>query len=168
MDFSRQIVRVFHDDHMAALGVLGRIDSLLARYRKTRPDDPTADRDFTRLLSDIEFLITGELPAHFAFEENEFFPLLANAGEAELGTLLAEEHVTIIDVADRFAKLCSEARQGPVSDEDWAETCRLGAAFVTLLAGHIEKEEMALLPALDDIVEQTRDGEMVMTYAATR
>lgn len=168
MEFSRQIVRMFHDEHVATLEVLGRIDSLLLRYRNTRPLDPATDSEFTRSLSDIEFLISGELPAHFSFEENDLFPLLAQSGAAELGILLTEEHKTIVEIAGQFGKLCAAARHAPVSDADWAETCRLGVIFLTLLTGHIEKEEVALLPALDDIVEITQDGEMVMTYAASR
>lgn len=129
-----------------------------------RMDDP----EFNRTLRDLDALVTGDLMAHFKFEEEHLFPLLADAGESEMGVLLAEEHTTALSVIDSLVALGRSARSGELDVEGWREMRRRGLEFVELMEGHIQKEDMGLLPALDNVIDEARDAELTMEYSAMR
>jgi len=168
MDPVRQIARMFHDEHMATLGVLQRLEALLHTHRDGPPADGAARDECMRMMREIEVLIAGDLAAHFAFEEDSLFPLLAAAGDGAMGELLTEEHGTIRDTAGQLAALCRAARDGGPGAADWRDFRRLGLEFAAQLNGHIEKEETGLVPALDEAVDEDGDADLVMAYSAAR
>lgn len=168
MGFARQVTQMFHEEHVASGGMLERFQALL----HSRPEGPPAkgvdDPEFDRILRDFEALVTGELLTHFKFEEDRLFPLLAEAGEGDMGVLLAEEHITALSVIEVLIALCRSARSGDMSAEDWQNMRRRGLEFVELMEGHIQKEDMGMLPALDNVIDETRDAELTMEYSAMR
>jgi len=168
MEFMRQIARMFHDEHVATLAVLERFEALLHGRPADWPAAAAADTDLARMMREIEVLIAGDLAAHFAFEEESLFPLLAAAGDGTMGTLLTEEHGTIRETADQLTALCRKAAGGGASEKDWQDLRRLGLEFVEQMKGHIQKEEMGLVVDLEDAVGEDADAELVMAYTATR
>lgn len=168
MDFDRQITQMLHDEHLVTVATLDRFETLLHRHRKHPPTDPEGVAELSRALRDLEALIASDVIAHFNFEEENLFPLLAETGDGDMGALLAEEHKTILDTAAPLATLSASARAGGLRDEDWSDLRRRGIAFVELMLGHIQKEEMGLLLTLDDVLEEERDAELVMDYSAAR
>lgn len=168
MDFTRQISQMFHDEHLVTVAALERFESLLHRYRKLPPADPAEDAEFDRTLRDVEALIASDVNAHFNFEEKNLFPLLADSGDAEMSVLLAEEHKTILDLAASLAVLSARARSGGMHGEEWGDMRNRGMAFIELMVGHIQKEEMGLLLTLDDVVDEEHDAQLVMDYSAAR
>ena len=141
---------------------------MLQTHRKGQPVDLTGDAHVDRTLRDLESLIAVEMIAHFKFEEDRLFPLLTEAGEGDMGPLLAEEHVTILAAADVLVSLSRKARSEDRNEEDWQELCRKGMDFVETMLGHIQKEEMGMIPALDNAVDEGRDTELVMEYSTVR
>lgn len=168
MEFARQIARMFHDEHLATLGVLERFEALLRGRQADWPARAAADADLARMMREIEALVAGDLAAHFAFEEDSLFPLLAEAGDGSMGALLTEEHGTIRQTAGRLVALCRIAAGGGAQEQDWRDLRRLGLEFVDLLKGHIQKEEMGLVADLENTVGEDADMELVMAYSATR
>ena len=80
MDFRRHVSRALHEDHVATIAVLERLETLLGRHRPSRPP-PHADADAARLLKELIAALDTEIGPHFAFEEASVFPLLAEAGD---------------------------------------------------------------------------------------
>jgi len=149
MEFNRHISRRLHEEHLATLALWGRLEAALA-----------AGRHDAALLRSAAASLERELDRHFRFEEAELFPRLAEAGEADIGELLREEHDTIRAAGMRFIALTKE-------DPSSKEVRTLGLELAERLVSHVQKEEMALLPALDDFIDEETDHELDSAYAAT-
>lgn len=118
-----------------------------------------AGRPDAALLRAALAAIDEEVERHFVFEEKELFPRLEDAGEGDLVELLLEEHAAVRDAAHRFA---AAARQDPPG----AELRPAGFEFAERLASHAQKEEMSLLPALDNLLDEATDAELILGYTA--
>jgi len=164
MELSRQTTRLLHDEHAAAVALLDRLDALLARHRPGTPAD-AADPGVGLLLGDLVAHLETESGRHFDFEEAHLFPRLREFGDAFIADLLGQEHTAIRPLAARLAALAREGRAGAFSAESWAEFHRLGAELVERQMAHIQKEEMGLLPLLDDLLEEEADAELATIYA---
>ena len=143
-----QVSRRLHEEHVAVIALCGRLEASLA---SGKPD--------AALLRAALAAIDEEVERHFVFEERELFPRLKEAGEGDLVDLLLEEHASVRDAARRFA---AAARQDPPG----AELRPAGLEFAERLSSHAQKEEMSLLPALDNLLDESTDAELILGYAA--
>jgi hemerythrin-like domain-containing protein len=148
MELNRQISRRLHEEHEATLALWSRLEASLA-----------ARRNDASLLRSAAAALADELDRHFAFEEQELFARLAAAGEADIGELLAEEHATIRALGREFIALV----KGDPADPRLRP---LGLELAERLVSHVQKEEMSLLPSLDDLLDEETDAELTSTYAA--
>jgi len=159
MDFARQTNRMLHEEHLATIALLGRVEQTLGRGRADDPGAPMLAKTFADALE-------RELTRHFAFEENELFPRLTAAGEGDIAGLLLEEHETIRSVAGELLPLLKAAAQGSLAAGD-RDALRQGVPeIVERLIAHIQKESMALLPVLDDLLDEDTDRELAFAYAS--
>jgi hemerythrin-like domain-containing protein len=145
---SRQVSRRLHEEHRATLALWSRVEATLAARRS----DPALMRQAAASLAE-------EVERHFAFEEGELFPRLAAAGEGDIAQLLEEEHGAIRAAAADFMRL---ARANP-ADESLRPA---GLELAERLLAHVQKEEMSLLPALEDLLDEEADHELAAAYAA--
>jgi len=159
--FTSQVARRLHEEHTAASGLLQRLQVLLSRQGPLVPP-PTGDPGFAALTRDLGAAIAGEIGNHFRFEEEELFPALAARGESDIGELLAEEHRTIRPAAARLVEL---ARGPGMAIEAWAEFHRLGGELVERLSAHIQKEEIGLVPLVEDLLDGEADARLSEAYA---
>lgn len=148
MELNRHISRRLHEEHEATLALWSRLEASLA-----------ASRLDAALLKNAAGALAHELDRHFAFEEEELFPRLAAAGEADIGELLEEEHAAIREAGREFIALVK-------SDPADARLRPLGLELAERLIAHVQKEEMSLLPSLDDLLDEETDSELTSTYAA--
>ena len=139
---TRQVSRRLHEEHQATLALWARVEATLAAGR----NDPALMRSAAASLAE-------EIERHFAFEENELFPRLAAAGEGDIAELLGEEHVAIREAALRFIALSRQAFSKEI------QAC--GLELAERLVSHVQKEEMSLLPALDDLIDAETDEALV-------
>jgi hemerythrin-like domain-containing protein len=153
MDFARQVSRRLHEEHETTLALWGRLEQALA----ARGSKPPAEEDL-RLLRDCAAQLADEVTRHFAFEERELFPRLDAAGEGDIAQLLAEEHEAIREAAQRFGLLARE----PAAR--WPELRALALDLAERLVGHVQKEEMSLLPSLEDLLDEQADLELAGRY----
>ncbi len=167
MEFRRHVCRALHHDHAASLAILSRLETLLGGNGARRPPD-AASPDTARLLKDLVRAVDFELGPHFAFEEEAVFPLLAAAGDREIGEFLVAEHRVILPLAERLGELAKLARDAGFAADRWAEFREVGATLAEQLAAHIQKEDMGLLPALDDALDEETDGGLAIDLAARR
>ena len=140
MEFNRHISRRLHEEHAATLALWGRVEQTLL-----------AGKTDAALLKQAAAALGDEVSRHFDFEERELFPRLTAAGEGDIASLLAEEHVAIRAAAKQFMQQQDKA---------------IALELVERLVGHIQKEEMSLLPALEDLLDEDADRELIAAYAA--
>jgi iron-sulfur cluster repair protein YtfE (RIC family) len=136
---TRQVSRRLHEDHEATLALWARVEATLAA-RKTD----------AALMRAAAASLAEEIERHFGFEEKELFPRLAAAGEGDIAELLAEEHAAIRAAAGQFI---AGVRKDPLD-----QTLRaLGLELAERLVSHVQKEEMSMLPALEDLLDAQTD-----------
>lgn len=145
---TRQVSRRLHEEHVATLALWSRVESALA-----------AGKADAALMRAAAASLAEEIAHHFDFEENELFPRLADAGEGDIAELLKEEHATIRSAATRFINLVLKSPADP-------SLRALGLEIAERLVSHVQKEEMSLLPALDDLLDEAADGELAAAYAS--
>lgn len=148
MAFDRAISRHLHEEHAATLALWGRVEQSLA-----------AGAHAPALMREAAAALAGEIERHFEFEESQLFPRLAAAGEGDIAELLTEEHAAIREAGARFMALAG-AEPAP------AELRALAFELAERLVSHVQKEEMALLPALDDLLDEQSDRELQLAYAS--
>ena len=146
--FIRQVCRRLHEEHEASLALCSRLEASLATGRSD-----------AALMRAAAAALAGEVERHFAFEETELFPRLAAGSERDLVELLREEHVAIRAAAARFV---AAVKENPVA----TGLKPLGLEVAERLASHAQKEEMSLLPALDQLLDEGADHELACAYAA--
>lgn len=156
MSFSRQVSQALDDEHRANLELLGRAERVFART-----DDPEAQALAGQLVRQLEH----EIDRHFGFEENELFPRMADAGDGDLAEMLREEHDTIRAVAEELLPLARAAAAGTLAAADAGTLKRLVLEIVERQVSHIQKETMALLPLLDDLLDDESDRTLAFAYA---
>lgn len=163
MEFMRQTARMLQDEHRRHLALLGRVESALARLPRGSARN---DGELQSLLSALAGQIADETERHFDFEEQQLFTRLDQAGDGDIAVLLTEEHAAMRDVASELAPLLAAARQGTLDDAGWQSLQQASLELVERQVSHIQKEEMALLPMLDQLLDDDTDAELSMSYAS--
>ena len=148
MHYNRHISRRLHEEHDATLALWGRVEAALVSGRA----DPA-------LLAAAAAALAQELGTHFEFEERELFPRLAVAGDGDIGELLREEHDALRAAGGSFIELVRKAPADPGVKP-------LGLELAERLFAHVQKEEMSLLPAIEDLLDEAADGELAAAYAS--
>ena len=157
-----QIARALHEEHMATLALLERLESLLGRNAPAVA--PVASAPVVAaVLRDFADAVSREIATHFAFEERALFPLL---DDEALTAMLAEEHRAMLPAAAHLADMARAALACGFDPALWRGFHAGAGDLAGALAAHVEKEEMALLPALDDALDAETDGRLAMDYAA--
>ena len=161
MKFARQVSHVLDTEHRANLELLARIEQALAR-----PQRAAADPDFARLAATFARIVEQDIGRHFDFEEQQLFPRMADAGEGDIASLLQEEHDSIREVAAEVLPLARAAAAGTLDDAGFEALRRCALELVERQVAHIQKETMALLPLLDDLLDDELDRSLAFEYAA--
>ena len=165
MDFLRQTNKRLYEEHAATLQLLARVERVFTGRAGAYPPaaGDTGWPAFARtLLSAIEV----EVARHFEFEERDLFPRLEEAGDGDLAALLNEEHVTIRAVAQPLAGLLRQALADGLAPQQWQTLKTLALEFSERLGSHAQKEDGALLPVLENLLDEDTDRELFGAYAA--
>lgn len=155
MEFVRQVTGFIHREHVETLGLLERVEAALAKSKA-----PPGDAAWTRLAAELGANLANEIGRHFHFEEEELFPLIA--GDRDIAALLAEEHEAILALAERILPRL----RAPAAGGGWAELREMLLELIERQVAHIQKEEMSLLPAIEDALEADQDAELLNRYLA--
>jgi hemerythrin-like domain-containing protein len=162
MSFTRRTAQLLHEDHQATVVIIESLDQLLAKARKKAPD--TTDPKVFETLKAAGTAIEEEVSEHFAFEENELFTRLEDMGDVGIGTHLREEHRALLPLGRSVAEMAREAMANGFTDDTWAKFRAVAAELIERMFAHIQKEEMALLPALEDLLDAETDMELSTAY----
>ncbi|MEO8125276.1 MAG: hemerythrin domain-containing protein [Burkholderiales bacterium] len=158
MNYSRQVSRTLDEEHRNNLELLGKVEQALARATKR-------DASLNGLLTQFAQALDHDIERHFRFEEESLFPRMEEAGDGDMAALLIEEHDTIREVAAEMLPLARAAVDGTIDTEGWTTLRRSALEMVERQVAHIQKETMALLPLLDDLLDDDTDRNLVFAYA---
>jgi hemerythrin-like domain-containing protein len=163
MSYQTQVSRVLDDEHRANLELLARVEHAFSRSPGAGDE---VDTQLAQLAAAFGRYLAQDVGRHFEFEEQELFPRMRDAGDGDMATLLVEEHDAIREVARELAPLAQAAAAGTLDAAGW-RTLRSGALeMVERQVAHIQKETMALLPLLDDLLDEDDDRELAFAYAS--
>jgi hemerythrin-like domain-containing protein len=163
MDGQRQVSRLLEEEHRSNVDLLGRVEQRLAGLaRGVVP----ADADMTALLRSLVHHLQRDVGRHFDFEEQALFVRLDDSGDADIALLLREEHDAIREVAAELLPLAQAALQGTLDAAGWQQLRRAALEMVERQVAHIQKESMALLPLLDEWLDDETDQQLALSYAA--
>lgn len=162
MDFNSQICRRLHEEHAAVFELCRRIDQAFSRQTQMpSADDPA----WSALLRKIELAMEHEVWRHFLFEERSLWPLLDGSGDGDLARLLDEEHEVIRDVAETLTAGITQGLAGDLDPARWQTLKTAALEFSERLVSHAQKEDLSLLPVLDNLLTPEQDSEMFGAYA---
>lgn len=162
MSFSRRTAQLLHEDHQATIAVIESLDALLARARKKAPD--VADPAVRNTLEAAGSAIEDEVSDHFAFEEDELFTRLEEMGDVGIGDHLRGEHAALLPLGHSVAEMARDALAGGFTVESWTRFRTVSAELIERMFAHIQKEEMALLPMLDELLDSETDMQLSSAY----
>lgn len=159
MNSPGQVTRILDEEHRSNLDLLGKVEQALGRASKR-------DEALSPLIAQFARALEQDIERHFRFEEEQLFPLMTGAGDGDMAGLLAEEHAAIREVAAELMPLARAAVAGTIDEAGWHALRRNAMELVERQVAHIQKETMALLPLLDDLLDDDTDRELAFAYAA--
>jgi hemerythrin-like domain-containing protein len=163
MTFLRQVSRALDDDHRTNLDLLGRCEQA---FRRVPRGGGAIDTELARLSTTLARALDHEIGGHFDFEERELFTRLEAAGEGDIADLLIEEHAAIREVVLELLPHARAAAAGTIGADGAQALQRVVPELVERMVAHIQKETMALLPMLDDLLDEETDRELAFGYAS--
>jgi len=157
MSFNNRISQTLHDEHQATVGLMERLEQLLARYRRSPPpSDPAVAQFLDELARDLG----ADVERHFAFEESQLFTYLDAIGDAAIGAHLTDEHAAMRPLGIELAALARKARDQGFDAPGWDAFRLLGGELCERMLAHVQKEEMALLPAIEDAMDPDTEARL--------
>jgi hemerythrin-like domain-containing protein len=161
MAFKYSCTRILHDDHVATLALLTEAERMVLSRRE---GPPQIDQDYRRFIDRFCKALNVEVTSHFDFEEVSLLPVVADYGDVALCELLLEEHHVLLNVASDVVTQAQAGRDNGFTAEEWGKFRRLCGELIERLTSHIEKEERALLPALEEALTPETDTELAARH----
>jgi hemerythrin-like domain-containing protein len=166
MSFTNRISQALHDEHRSTVALMERLEQLIARHRRGDLPD-VGDSAVAKLLADLSTGLEHEVQRHFDFEEDRLFTYLGAAGDAAIGAHLTDEHIVMRPLGMQIVKLAREAATTGFDGGRWEAFCRVGRELCERLLAHVQKEEMALLPLIEDRMDADTEARLVEEYLET-
>ncbi len=163
MSYTNRISQALHEEHAATVALMERLEQFIARHRRRAPP-ATADSAVAELLRDVSLSVEAQVQRHFAFEEERLFPYLGSIGDEPIGAHLTDEHTVIRPIGVRVGRLARAAMESGFDAASWEEFCRSGQELCERMFTHVQKEEAALLPLLEDVMDAETESQLVAEY----
>ena len=160
MMYSNRVCQKLHDEHMATLAFLERLERFVSKGEPAAALD-SATRSF---LIDLAVAFESEVWHHFDFEEKHLFDYLVAAGDTELARHLTDEHVQIKAAGERVIALARAGASAPFSPTAWREFRPLSQQLIEQLTAHVHKEEGILVPLLQDSMDGDAEEQLYSEY----
>ena len=161
MTFTYSCSRIIYDDHVATLALLSEVERRILSHRNGAPE---IDQDYRRFIDRYCKALNTEVTTHFDFEEVALFPVITDYGDGALCELLLEEHHVLLNVVSDVVTLAQAGRDNGFSAEDWSKFRRLSGELAERLTSHIEKEDRALIPAMEEALTPELDTELAARH----
>ena len=158
--FTNRICQRLHEEHAATVTIMERLEGLIGHHRG-KP--PAGDGDALSLRNIAEG-VESEVQRHFDFEEQHLFTFLEEMGDAAIGAHLTAEHAAMRPLGERVATLARTAAREGFDMTGWGEFERIGMELAERMLTHVQKEEMALLPLLEDEMDASTEARLYEAY----
>jgi hemerythrin-like domain-containing protein len=160
MMYSNRVCKKLHDEHMATLALLEKLERFVANNTPPAATDSAA----RTLLIDLAVAFENEIWRHFGFEEKHLFDYFAQSGDSEMGPLLATEHAQIKTIGAHIIAMARTAAASGFTPTTWNEFRPLARQLAEQLATHAQKEEGVLIPLLQDSMESETEEQLYTAY----
>lgn len=164
MQLQRLVSRKLYEEHVHVIALLERFGFALAGLRADPP--AAAEPPWSVLLSQMAGALEHEITRHFQLEEEKLFPILRERDEGDLAELLLEEHEVIRAIARPLLDLIRRARLGGLDAEGWRMLKAHGLELAERLSSHAQKEQGALVPLVDEMLDETADETIWNDYVS--
>lgn len=164
MMYSNRVSQKLHEEHMATLALLERLERFVAK--KEPPE--MVDIGARTLLVDLVGAFESEIWHHFTFEEKYLFGYFAMSGDAEMAQHLTTEHEQIRNLGERTIALARAAASSAFLPSTWREFRPLARQLVEQLTAHVHKEEGVFVPLLQDCMESGTEEELYLAYVTDK
>ena len=161
MSFSNRISQTLHEEHQATVALMERLEQLIARNRRSPPAN---ERGVAQLLDELSRELGADVERHFAFEEAQLFTYLDAIGDKAIGAHLAGEHAAMRPLGTLLAALARNARDNGFDGSGWDEFRHIGGELCERMLAHVQKEEMALLPLLEESMDDQTEARLYASY----
>lgn len=162
MSYTNRISQTLHEEHGATVALMERLEQMLARGRRGPPD--RADGNVARLLSELAAGMEAEIERHFAFEEEHIFTYLEAVGDTGIGEHLTGEHAAMRPIGKRVAEMARAAAANGFTPTEWEEFKPLARDLGDVMLAHVQKEEMALLPVIEENMDAETEERLYQAY----
>jgi hemerythrin-like domain-containing protein len=167
MNTNRQTALALHQEHQANLDLLGRVERALSRVARGAWRSAIAPgSELPKLFAALEHQLGQDVERHFVFEETELFTRMVESGDGSIAALLRDEHEAIRDLAAELLPLAHAAAASALDEAGWTALVRDAFELTERQVSHIQKEEMALLPMLEDLLDDETDRRLAIEYAS--
>lgn len=163
--FSNRISQQLHEEHRATVAIMERLEAFIASHRQKVPDGGSTAT--ATLLRDTALGVEAEVKRHFDFEEQSLFTYLETIGDVAIGAHLTSEHTAMRPLGERLAVLARTASSAGFDEASWTEFRRVGLDLCERMLAHVQKEEMALLPLLEEAMDAETEAQLYETYVAS-
>lgn len=160
MMYTNRVCQKLHDEHMATLALLEKLERFVANGKPPEATDSAA----RALLIDLAVAFENEIWRHFGFEEKHLFDYFAQSGDSEMGQLLTAEHVQIRSLGARIIAMARAAAASGFTPPAWNEFRPQARQLAEQLATHAQKEEGVLIPLLQDSMESDAEEQLYTAY----
>ena len=160
MMYSNRVCQKLHEEHMATLALLERLE----RFVANKEPPGKLDIGARTLLSDLAAAFESEIRHHFAFEEKHLFDYFAQSGDTEMAQHLTTEHEQIRNVGVRIIAMARAAAVSGFLPSAWSEFRLLARHLAEQLTAHVHKEEGVLVPLLQDSMEGDTEEQLYTAY----
>jgi hemerythrin-like domain-containing protein len=158
--YSNRVCQKLHDEHMATLALLERLERYVANNKPPESID-TAARS---LLVDLAVAFENEIWRHFAFEEKYLFDYFAQSGDTEMAQHLTTEHEQIKNVGVRIIAMARVAAASGFLAPGWNEFRMSARQLAEQLTAHVHKEEGVLVPLLQDSMDSDTEERLYTAH----
>lgn len=158
--FANRISQILHDEHRMTIALMERLERAISRRQPAN----VADQETLRLLRDLVVAMDGETWRHFDFEEGHLFTFLQSIGDQAICDLLTEEHAAMRPIGEELAALSRKAQASGFDAACWQQFQRVGAEIAERMLLHVQKEEMALLPLINDAMDAETEARLYEVY----
>jgi len=161
--YSNRISQALHEEHRSTTALMERLEKLIIHHRRSGPPDVN-DRAVAQLLTELSTSVEADVDRHFAFEENAVFAYLNENGDSAIGAHLTDEHGMMRPLGLRLAELARAAAGKGFDAAAWDEFRQLGQQYCDCMLAHVQKEEMALLPLIQEMMDPDTEARLFQDY----
>lgn len=164
--FSNRISQTLHDEHRQTVMLMERVEHLVTSHRRAPPD--AKDPATSRFLRDLAAGVEAEVSRHFDFEEQYLFPFLQSIGDKAIGAHLTDEHSAMRPLGEQLAALARAGAADGFDAANWDQFRRLSLELFERMLAHVQKEEMALLPLVEDAMDSETEARLFQDYVGNQ